>query len=422
MVRKPKFLEYTIDRNGNLIDPNHQKYVDSASKSEQATAIGRGHAIGDGREGTSSTLTGTKKRKTEAGQSTSEGKTTQFNLNEASDTRKSSQPNLPTTMESSSTESSTLMRSSAMSTQGGSQYAQQTTMPMYHNPTMGFGETHTIICPLDIYFSYNDLGVNPTGTINKMEIRMNSPYTPVLAPSALQPQTAGGLITEGFATNVAPDNINNPAVLEPFPIPFTVGAGPAYNIIQPKPAWLGVYEKIYDVYAVLETKWSLTAQLNRTNKTTGGLVVWEYDTYGASATGNVMPDTVRQRDLVAWPNVKTAIVKPLDTGSGTPVTKIGETWNHNKVKTNVFNEEDNKTWTATGAVPSPQYVESLHLRFFKAPLAEGGSNQVASSMNCHLRVSYLVQFKDKKLQFRYPSTGQPDIPLNFPSDVLQTTF
>jgi hypothetical protein len=308
-----------------------------------------------------------------------------------------------------------MVESKAESSSAGANAANMTTMPIYHAPVMGFPETWTCICPVDIYLAYQDLEHAATA-LNKLEIRMNSPYTPIIAPTALVAQSANAAKETGFVREISADGVNSSGTLVSFPIPL---GGSGTTLTNPTPAWRSYYEKIYDVYHVLETNWSMEVMAANSTATHAATVLWEYDTYGASTTGNQMPEASLGA-MEQYQGIHRHIVKNLNANQGNDYVKFGDTWNPGKTKTNVFNEEDMKIWSAVGAVPSPTYVESLHMRFFRAPLSEGANNVVKGSVNIHLRVNYVVQFKDKKVQFRYPTGGQDVVALNWPTDVLQS--
>ena len=72
------------------------------------------------------------------------------------------------------------------------------------------------------------------------------------------------------------------------------------------------------------------------------------------------------------------------------------------VKRNVKNDEDVKTWTATNSTPT-DWTEAMTLNFWKAPFNQNGTD--LSGVKIQVQLKYVVQFKDLKVQARYPATA-----------------
>lgn len=74
----------------------------------------------------------------------------------------------------------------------------------------------------------------------------------------------------------------------------------------------------------------------------------------------------------------------------------------------------------TGAAPNPVYFENLQLRFFKDFISGGEDNVIGPDVVCFMELDYVVQYKDLKVQMRYPLSGQSTISLVYPTDILQS--
>lgn len=302
-------------------------------------------------------------------------------------------------------ESAAMMMSSGS---GGSSIGPKETPVIWHNPSFGFTETHTTVIPTTFWLSANVLGSAST-SLNKIEVRLNSPYLPLITPAAPVAQTAGAARVIGISTDIAPDAASSDSPLRFFPSTYTTSH---------KPAWLAYWEKMYEVYTLLETQYEITIKLANGSANQGAVVLWEEDQYGATSVGNVMPDASLD-EMFHWRGVKKLIVGPhIDANSSVPnIVKIKGTWRPGMNHNNVVNDADKKTWSLVGAVPSPSYTEALHMRFFKAPLNYGSSPSIAC--NVQIEMKYIVQFKDLKSAIRYPSTAGTPVTFTVPTDILK---
>ena len=120
------------------------------------------------------------------------------------------------------------------SSSGGNNAASRETPVLYREPELGFRETHTALIPTTFYFSVNKVGVASTD-LNKVEIRMNSPYLPFM--TTLVPQATGVARVEGVSSDKALPQQGNEASLRTFPSTVTANH---------KPMWLKWWEQIYD--------------------------------------------------------------------------------------------------------------------------------------------------------------------------------
>lgn len=262
----------------------------------------------------------------------------------------------------------------------------------------GFQETHTCIIPYKTYFSAIKL-VHSTPVI--AGFRMNSHYTPALftptTPVALAAITTG--LYNAPTTNEA--NWDNP--LNTFPATATTSGRSWYN---------NLFSKMYEKYTVLSCEWTLTAKVPNTANNRSAIICWDYDTYGTSSTGNIVP-TMNLFDMTSQKNIKKKILETYNNSRETDVTIISETIKPGQNKRNVANDGDYVTWTSTNNAPN--FVDALKFFFYKAPLqpTAGDANIV-----CELEIKYIVQFKDLVESFRYPYSSSTAISLTTPTDIL----
>ena len=270
------------------------------------------------------------------------------------------------------------------------QFGSHETPVIWHQPDFGFKEVHTTVIPTTFYLSMNKLDHKLTA-LNKLEVRMNSPYKPWVNDGSIVPQGAGAAIAEGPSVTQANNNSNGNSAssLLSFPVTYTTSH---------KAQWLAWWEKVYQKYTVLETHYEITVTAANDRNTSGFVVFEEQDAYGTSG-GNIMPDGDLD-EMADWRDVKRHYIdgsKARDNRMDS--IKIKGVWKPNQVTRNAFNDGDIQTWINTGAIPgSPAYVESLHLRFFKAPFDStniaAGTLTPAWGVNVQVKLRYIVQFRD----------------------------
>lgn len=295
----------------------------------------------------------------------------------------------------------------------GNQLAAKETPVIWHQPTIGFRETHTTIIPVDFYGSMNHLalddGLDGEVSKNQLRLRMNSPYEPILTPLVNQVAGAGSRL-RGFSRDKSTvDTVANPSPLFSFPSTLTLD-------LSITPAWLAYWEKIYQSYTVLETRWEIYLVLASGKSDVKANVMWDYNTYGTSSTGNVMPAAPYYiMDTWGLNRVKLSYIDNDNVRESPNRRIIKGTWKPGMIQRNVKNDGDNKTWITVGAPPDdPAYVEELDLRFFDDPF---NFSTTARHINFQVKLFYTVQFKDLQENFRYPN-NQDDITLDVPSDIL----
>ena len=285
-----------------------------------------------------------------------------------------------------------------------------------------FTETRTAILPLRFFLSLTQLGTGINNNI--LKIRLNSPYN-ILRDTTFVNETEGLAPAGGPQTTQAqPYSATLPAIFQGYettlipavpPTANTSGSGVVADA-NLKPAWRGWYEKIYESYHTIETKYKVTLYNQELRPGQRAIVYEDYDTYTASSSGNIMPTTnERFYYNTQWKRVKSHILAERNNPTNEPWIKTIEgTWKPGMLAKNTVNAEEIKAWYATGAEPSPQWVENLVLVGFNDTTSTEFVN-----INIMVELQYHVQFKDLKESFRYPQSTNPTIALNTPGDIMQ---
>ena len=265
-------------------------------------------------------------------------------------------------------------------------------------PSYGLQETHTTILPWTGWLSAAKL--NNGGPV-QLKIRMNSPY------DMLDTTTVAANVKGISATGIGPDNTSAGGTP---PEDFTASATEAYE----RPAWRDYWAALYDYYTVLGCEYEIICQ-NPTNlhQTAGSYTPYntdaicavQFDTYSSTATttGNIMPLT-RLSQVRAFKNIQWHKIK---CNNGVAIIK--GVYRPGQAKRNIVNDGDVKTWAPTGSSPTT-LAETLTLNFW----TDGLNNYGGAGVNMEINLKYIVQFKDLKLQARYPNS------ITSGQDIVQT--
>lgn len=292
-------------------------------------------------------------------------------------------------------------RSGAMGV-GAGQVSKETPISQYPSLSYGLPETHTTILPFRTYFS---VAYPDTEVPIQAKFRMNAIWDMVV--NGVQ-----GGITLG---QVAPSKGIHDNPLGPGGSTL-VGAqfppqGATTNSAAERPQWRDYWVQLYQYYTVLGCKWRVTVENTSNARGADIEVAVQYDSYSdtATSTGNVMPLT-SYIETKAFKNITWHVIQNnMSESSNQPNMKIFDgTYKPGQIKRNIVNDGDVKTWTATGTT-LPNLKEMLTLNFFKGGMSYAPSSTIAG--NVCVELDYIVQFKDLKLQARYPNsiTASQDI-------------
>ena len=161
---------------------------------------------------------------------------------------------------------------------------------------------------------------------------------------------------------------------------------------------------MYQYYTVLGCEYEIT--MVNPNGTVGAdvLIATDFDSYtdAESSAENQTPDA-NLYDLMAFKKMKFKKLSYVRPSSTDNTYVLQGRYKQGMIKHNVRNDSDAKTWTdidTTGEANIPSLNDMLNIRVFKHPLAY---TSAAFVVNFQIRLKYIVQFKDLKLQARWPN-------------------
>ena len=224
-----------------------------------------------------------------------------------------------------------------------------------------------------------------------------------------------------------------------YPVELADGTANVYE----RPQWRDYWAAIYQYYTVLGCEYEIimynplqvkNIRLMSVAARTGGLtapatlvpidngwyntdcvVATQFDTYSSTegATGNVMPLTYYE-EIRAFKNIKWTPVPGGQKAIIKGVYKPGD------AKRNIANDGDVKTWSKTSVGVPTSLSEILTLNFFTDPFFDARlpdayatttttepsatGTGMTGVINMEIKLKYIVQYKDLKLQARYPNT------------------
>jgi hypothetical protein len=277
------------------------------------------------------------------------------------------------------------------------------------NPHYGLPDTTTVVLPYTTYFSV----VTPADqSVVTVRLRVNSPYDPLVSGLAADPINGSALAAGRYRTKVKTDGFFWSDPLQYFPVQNATGSSTA-DI----PQWRTYFDKLYNKYTVLRCDYEITYQNPIEKRAYDAVVAYGIDAFSTANDGRKFPTNANLQALEYWPDLKWAIVKSSAEKSDDGTwTTIKGSYVPGTAERNVQNDEDIKTWTTIGSTPS--LTEELTLFHGNA-----GFNEKYVHIGVHVRVKlkYVVQFKDKTVNLRYPHGGQSDIEINVPTDILRTS-
>lgn len=310
-------------------------------------------------------------------------------------------------------------RLGAGATVGAGNVSKETQVMINATPSYGLQETHTTLCNYTNYFSATLLDhTSPMVS----EFRMTAPFDMMTGPSNMVTVAAGAAYTK--ALNNVPWNgttTRDAANAGVFPITPTAGAATAETA-----NWFNFWSKIYEYYTVLSCDFQIVIN-NPSNTNNNDLLVgWDFNSYSdtAGATGNKTPQSSTLVDMRSYKHIKWTRV---ESTTGITVSKatstISGTYVPGMAARNVSNDGDVKTWSSTGGAgpTQPTLKEFLTLYFYKHPLNYTNLTTTFAGCNVEFTLKYKVQFKDLRVNARYPTTGVTAISMITPTDVLQVS-
>ena len=301
---------------------------------------------------------------------------------------------------------------------GAGNTSKETPVMLNATPSYGLQETHTTLCNYTNYYSATALDhTAPLVT----EFRMTAPFDMMTGPT--------NMATVAFAANYTKSLNNVPwtgantriADSATFPVTPTAGAATAERA-----DWFNFWSKIYEYYTVLSCDYQIVIHNPSTTGSNDILVGWDFNSYSdtAGATGNKTPQSSTLMDMRSYKHIKWNRVEGNQAYTTTRATSvISGRYVPGMASRNVSNDGDVKTWSSTGGAgpTQPTLKEFLTLYFFRHPL--NNVNPVTQICGCNVEftLKYKVQFKDLRVNARYPTTGVTPISMITPTDVMQTS-
>jgi len=290
-------------------------------------------------------------------------------------------------------------RVGAASTSGSSsQQSKETPISIYPTLTYGLQETHTTILPWSGWVSFGWL--DKTAPL-KLALRMNSIWDPF--PNAITDLASGGTIAAKAWHNrpVGTGSANQTGAV----FPKTMPSG---TTTTERPQWRDWWAQVYEYYTVLGCEWKVTITNTETSRNADVVVGIDQDSYSdvAGATGNITPEAPLAEMIafkgVSWKKIDAPSAYEDQSKPNTVV--INGRYKPGQIKRNIKNDGDVKTWTATSTT-LPTLKDTSNLYFFQDALNPKAPNNTGSGCgNVQIDLKYIVQFKDLKVQARYPNT------------------
>jgi len=283
--------------------------------------------------------------------------------------------------------------------------------PIYKQvPVYGFPNTHTVVLPWTNYYSVitpANLGESNVG----LEFRLNCPYD-IFPMSINNVPTAGSAISEGRYNTKYGGGTTWPNPLVPFPTSTSAGT----NAFSEAPQWREVWDSLYTFYTVLGVHYKITIQ-NPYRAIGNDIVIAETKESFSVANGGInMPGGRFFKEMEYWPGLKWHVIKSINDGTDdNSYATIEGYYKPGDISRNVQNDEDVKTWTLINN--TPLLTERLRLFVGNASFNE---TQKAGGCNIKVQMKYIVQYKDLKIEVKYPTAAQTPYNIAFPTDILRT--
>lgn len=274
------------------------------------------------------------------------------------------------------------------------------------SPHYGLPETRTAVLTQTSYLAV--IPPDLVGNTTQFRIRLNTPvdwfFTTTLTSAA-----AGATYSAGLYTNLMRTNNSNVWSTPPFNFPTTLSA-------LERPQWRTYWESHYQYYTVLGLEYKMTFHNPQQNPGCDMVVATFTDSFSTTNANNVHPLNASMQVMENWPDVT---FRRVSSAGDNDFSKAYETikgyWRPGQVKSSVENDEDIRTWTKVGSLPS--LTEMLTVSVSKA-----WDNTVATTgLNVRMDMRWIVQYKDLAPQYRWPTSGQTSIAVVAPSDILFTS-
>lgn len=253
----------------------------------------------------------------------------------------------------------------------------------------------------------------------QVRVRMNSPWDLWVDTLTTPPTTATAITAGNYNKRIGHrsgpisgnwDGSEKP-VMTSFP---STGTGSSE-----KPQWRDWFKTMYSYYHVLGVEYEVIIQNVRTDIYKDIVCGVAFDTKtGSNATASI--PTAPMKDMRMWPlDIQWKLCGA--SNDGTQENNFLTFKGHYKCGTahrTIANDEDVKTWTATGSVPVLE--EFMKLFFGRGDFYDGADNEL-TGINISIKTRQIVQFRQLKTEFRYPAAGQTSVALTTPNDIVYSS-
>lgn len=276
------------------------------------------------------------------------------------------------------------------------------TLQQHH---FGLPDTRTVVLTQTSYLAVIPQDTNGATTI--FQLRLNTPVD-WFATTGLATAVPGAAFGAGLYTNRIPVSQNGtwPASTQTFPNVLSASE---------RPQWRTYWEKHYTYYTVLGCEYTLTFLNPQTNFNADQVVATFMDSYSATNATNIHPTTATLQVMEHWPDVKFRRVSSAGDGN---MSRAYETikgyYRPGTMRSSVENDEDIKTWTKVGSLPS--LTELLTVCVAKA----WDNSNATTGLNVRMDMRWIVQYKDLQVNFRWPA-GQTAVTVSAPADIVYTS-
>jgi hypothetical protein len=238
----------------------------------------------------------------------------------------------------------------------------------------------------------------------QFRFRLNTPYDMIMDDLGTAP--ASGAVFGAKGRYGVPMDVNGTRAGIGYPTTMDT-TGNASE----KPAWRDYWAAFYDFYTVIGCEYKIIVNNPIEAKGGGAVIGVQMDSFSDTAgggSGNVMP-IANYCDTIAFKGMRWYKVECLnDAFKGNSTQVIFGKYKPGSIKRNIVNDGDVKTWTATGAT-LPNLKEILTINVWKDPMGTLNAN---TGLNMEVQLKYIVQYKDLKLQARYPNDKVVDQDIN----------
>ena len=300
------------------------------------------------------------------------------------------------------TGASVATRSAAAGGTGGSRLPNQETAVTKANPTYQLQDTHTTILPC--YFNFSFGGINHT-TPTRLTINCTNIIKPFESFPALSTVPVTGSIIQGVFAGQMPDAASWPATrLDSLLTTSSSG-------VLPGPQGYAFWKKIYEFYTVTGVQYTLRVYpaVFSVEKHRGYMVGQHREAFKRTDRANqAVPDA----DMTLWRMKHVEGIKWSEEfgvsqadGHQNLVREFSGVYYAGNAKTNVQNDEDQKTWHKTATNEEPDLEETHNFLFYRQPTVTRTQPENTFRYNATLELKYMVQFKDRLHAWKYFNTS-----------------